>query len=82
VRFERNSISFYFEKRSSLLQRWGCAYVVVKSEVVGLAPVLPYTHTYVSLISTCQKGLSILLLNVINTYSSTFEALFCRNTDS
>jgi hypothetical protein len=42
ARFENKNILYYFEKRSSLLQRWRCSYagvVAVNSKVVvGLAP--------------------------------------------
>jgi hypothetical protein len=37
-RFENIHIFFYFEKRSSQLQSTLALYVVVNSEVVGLAP--------------------------------------------
>jgi hypothetical protein len=37
VRFESKNVFFYFEKPSSLKQRWRCPFVIVKSEVMGLA---------------------------------------------
>jgi hypothetical protein len=37
VCFENTNIFFCFEKRSELIQRGRCTYIVVKSEVVGLA---------------------------------------------
>jgi hypothetical protein len=38
--FESKNILFYFEKHSSILQRWCCTYIAVnsKEKVVGLAP--------------------------------------------